>query len=120
MALALDLIIIAKRVYLGLLKEKHLENSKEMDIDYQKIAKEIMAVIAKESAKGAKILEFANAIIYMLLEKNFFKYENHKAAALIAYSYLKLKDNAIGKFSIGNLNNNSTIEDIQKLTESWK
>jgi hypothetical protein len=121
MALTLDLIEIVKRVYLGILKEKHLNNLEEIDIDYQKIVKEIMAVITEEIAKGSKILEVANAIIYMLLKKNFFKYENHIAAVIIAYLYLKRGGNTINNpLSIGNLNNSSTLEDIQKFTESWK
>jgi len=119
MALELELIDIIKGVYYEVLKKKYPYKSEEINVDYQKIAKEIRDVIAKENIKGSKILEIASAIIYMLLQKNFFKYENHEVAALITYVYLKRKGNTVGKFSIKNLSNNSTLEDIQKLTESW-
>jgi hypothetical protein len=64
------------------------------------------------------VFEITNFIIFSLLQADYFLYENHRMASFIGHLFLENRGVA-HKFSPGNINKNSTIEEIKALTESW-
>jgi len=95
-------------------------NGKTLNCDsFRKIAEEIKTVIFDCQNKGLGVLEIANNIIFKILKDELFIIENHQMAALIGYLYLKRQKVDIRKYSIGNISNNSTLEEIRIVTSSW-
>jgi len=87
---------------------------------FKDITNEIKSVLVKEQNKGSDAIEIANNIIFKILQGDFFAYENHEMAMLIGYIYLKRQGVTIKKYSVKGINNNSTLDEIRMLTESWR
>ena len=111
-----------RAVYHAILKKKRPAgiSGKTLHCDsFRKIAEEIKSVIRDGQSSGLKVLEITNNIIFTILNAHFFVYENNEMAALIGYIYLKRQGVAINYYSIGNINNGSTLEEISIVTASW-
>lgn len=64
-------------------------------------------------------LETANDIIHGLLKKNFFVYDNSEMAVIIGYIYLTKMGVSPIKYSLGGINEYSSIQDIRNITRTW-
>jgi len=110
-----------RAAYLKILRKKHQGVvGKTLNCDsFRTITEVIKSVIVKEQNKGSNAVEIANSIIFSILKGDFFKYENNEMATLIGYIYLKRQGIAIKSYSIKGINNDSTLDEIRVLTESW-
>jgi hypothetical protein len=109
-------------VYHSVLKKRHPEGVKGKTLNcdsFLKIADGIKNVIGDGLNKGLGVFEITNNIIFDIINKNYFVYENIEMAALIGYIYLKRQDVTIKNYSMKGLNNNSTLDDIKKITDLW-
>jgi len=105
-----------------LLKKTHPEISHEKTINcgsFEIIITAIKSILIEGSNNGLTVLEIANAIIFKLIQRNFFVYENPQIALQIGYIYLKRQGVEINNYSLDAITNNSTLEDIRALTATW-
>jgi hypothetical protein len=108
--------------YFAVLLKKYPEGvkGKTLNCDFlRKIVDEIKNVIRDGLNKGLSVLEITNNIIFDIINKNYFVYKNIEMAAIIGYLYLKRQDATIKNYSMEGLNNNSTLDDIKKITDLW-
>jgi hypothetical protein len=109
-------------IYFSILKKRNLasKGGKTLNCDsFRKIVEEIKHKIIDGQNNELSVLEITNNIIFKILNANFFVYENYEMAALIGYIYLKRQGVTINKYSVNGINNNSTLDEIRKLTASW-
>ena len=108
--------------YFAILKKKKLSGIKGKTLNcdsFRRIVEEIKTEIGNGLTKGASVLEIANSIIFNIINGNYFVYENNEMAALIGYIYLNRQNVTINNYSINGINNNSTLDDIKKITVLW-
>lgn len=109
-------------LYLKMLNKKHYKNVYKKSINcasFEVIVMVIKSILIDCSNKGWNVLETANAIIYKLLQKNFFVYENPQMALQIGYVYLRRQGVAISHFSVDAITNDSTFDDVKALIVTW-
>jgi len=88
-------------------------------ISYEIIVAAIKSILIDSQRQGSSVLETANAIIFMILQKNFFVYDNPQAALQIGYVYLKRQKVTVAHYSTDAITNDSTLEEIRALTATW-
>jgi hypothetical protein len=108
--------------YMRILSEKyhHQVNGKTLNCDsFHKIAIEVMTLINDaQSNEITTALGIANHIIFNLLKKDYFVYDNNIMSAFIGHLFLENR-NVTHRFSVGNITNTSTLSDITSLTARW-
>jgi prophage maintenance system killer protein len=83
------------------------------------IAIEIKRLINDAKSKEiTTVFDITNFIIFNLLQADYFIYENHIMSLFIGHLFLENRG-VTHKFSLGNINNISTIKEISVLTASW-
>jgi prophage maintenance system killer protein len=113
---------IIRTLYIEMLNRTQSKNKNDNainNISFEVIIASIKSVLIDGSNNGLDVLEIANAIILMILQKKFFVYENPQMALQIAYVYLKRQGVAVAHYSVDAITNDSTIEDIRALTATW-
>jgi prophage maintenance system killer protein len=111
-----------RAVYYAVLNKKYTGKIKGKTLNcdsYRKIVEELKSVIGNGLSSGADVLEITNNIIFSIINKNYFIYENLEMAALIGYIYLKRQGVIINNYSMNGIDNNSTLDDIKKITALW-
>jgi hypothetical protein len=112
-----------RAAYLKILERKYpLQiNGKTLRCDsFRVIVIEVKRLINDAQSKGiATVFEITNFIIFSLLRSDYFVYENHIMALFIGHLFLENRSVA-HKFLLGDINKDSTIEEIKVLTESWQ
>ena len=86
---------------------------------YAYITKEIKKILIDCNRQGYNVLDTTNKIIYELLQKDYFIYNNNVMATFIGYQYLKKMAQVEQSFSVDGITNYSTIEDISNHTKTW-
>jgi hypothetical protein len=122
MAFLDEIEAIIRTAYFEIVKKQSVisRQGKELNCDsFAYITKEIKSILIECNKNGLNVLETTNQLIYTLLKKNFFVYNNHVIATFIGYQYLKRMAEIKNKFSIDGINNYSTIDDISKHTITW-
>jgi len=77
-------------------------------------------MIVKDGVKNhLSDLEITNNIIFELLNKKYFVYENTEMSVITGYIYLHSKGIQIQNYTFGNITENSSLEDIRQLTAAW-
>ena len=106
-------------VYENILHKKGCgQTDSTLNCSYAAIMEEIKLVYKQCDAGGLRVLDFANHIIFMLLNKKFFMHENDKMSIVIGWLYLKYKKMTKGP-PTGNINADSTLADIAAETSKW-
>ena len=105
---------IIKKQLPKLIKNKTLNCS-----SYSYITKEIRNILVDCNRQGLDVVNTTGIIIYELIKRNYFIYNNIAMSAFIGYQYYKKYSQANNKFSIGNINNTSTINEIIDLVITW-
>ena len=107
-------------IYENILREKGVrQTDSTLNCSYATIMEEIKRVYKQCDINGLKVLDFANNIIQMLLNKKFFVHENDKMSIIIGWIYLKSKGIAKSQLPTWNINANSTLADIAAVTSTW-
>jgi len=113
---------IIRTLYFAMLNRKYPEsvNGKTLNcLSFEIIVAAIKSVLIDGSRKGSSVLEIANAMIFKLLQENFFMYDNPQAALQIGYVYLKRQGVTVNHYSVDAITNDSTLEEIRALTATW-
>ena len=109
-------------MYLMVLKKKYPTGIKGKTLNcdsLRKIVVEVKSVIGNGLNTGLSVFEITNNIIFDIINKNYFVYENPQMAMLIGYIYLIRQGVKTKNCSLNDINNNSTLDDIKKVTASW-
>jgi len=113
---------IIRTLYNALLRKTYPNSVPDKTINcpsFETIIATIKTVLIDGSRKGLSVLETANAVIFTLLQKNYFVYENPQMALQIGYIYLKRQNVTVNNYSVDKITNNSTLADIRALTATW-
>lgn len=111
---------IIRSAYSEIVKKSVAKHDKELNCDsYAYITKEIKKILIYCNRSGFNVLDTTNKIIYELLKRNYFIYNNHVMATFTGYQYLKKMAQVKHGFSINGINNNSTLQDIANHTITW-
>jgi hypothetical protein len=113
---------VIRSAYFEIVKRYSLVSKQDTELNcgsYAYITKEIKSILIECNRNGFNVLDTTNKIIYELLQKNYFVYNNHVMAAFIGYQYLKRMAQIHCPFSINGIKNNSTIMDIANHTKMW-
>jgi len=109
--------------YRKILEKKHLLNisgSKTLNCSsYRKIASDITLARNEGLEKKLSDLEIVNTIIYKLLIGKYFVHYNYMMALLIGYIFMTMHSITVNNFSMGNITDDSTLDEIRALTASW-
>lgn len=108
--------------YFAVLKKKYPDGIKGKTLNcdsFRKIVEGIKTEIRDGLSAGLSVLEIASNIIFNIIEKNYFVYENLEMAALIGYIYLNRQGVKVKNYSKNGIEKNSTLDDIKKITASW-
>ncbi|MDR0382916.1 MAG: hypothetical protein LBH50_02910 [Spirochaetaceae bacterium] len=123
MAYLEDLKDRIRAAYLKILEHKYSSSihGKTLYCDsFLKIAVEVRNLINKAQHNGiTTVFGIADFIIFNLLRTKYFVYENHIMALFIGHLYLE-NQGVAHKFSVGNITDNSSIEEVSALTTSWQ
>ena len=109
-------------IYFAVLKKRHPAGVKGKTLNcdsFRKIVVELKSVIGNGLNTGLSVLEITNNIIFDIIDRNYFVYENLEMAALIGYIYLKRQGVTINNYSTNGIDDNSTLDDIKKITALW-
>jgi len=94
--------------------------NKELNCNsYSFITKEIKKILIECNIKGFNLTDTTNTIIYELLNRKYFKNSNHVMAVFIGYQFHKKRGNVKNNFSVGGINDNSTLIDIANHVSTW-
>jgi len=110
-------------MYLLVLKKKYPKGVKGKTLNcdsFRKIVVEVKSVIGNGLNTGLGVFEITNNIIFDIINRNYFVYENPQMAMLIGYIYLTRQGVKTKNCSMNGINNNSTIDDIKKATSLWQ
>jgi len=123
MAFTDDLENKIQSIYFTLLRKRHLFGKVNKTLNCNSlrvIVEKVKSVINDGQNKGLNVFEIANNIIYNLIICNFFIFANDEMAVLIGYIYLKRQGVVINNYTSNGINNNTTLEQIKIITETWK
>ena len=116
----LEINIIA--AYKKILGEKNLLKipGKTLNCNsFRKIAADIIIIRNEGIKKKLPDLEIVNKIIFKLLIGKYFVHYNYKMALIIGYIFMIMHGMTVNNFSMGNINDDSTLDEIRALTASW-